>query len=442
MAIKLKLTVVQLSLFIWVILSIHAKGQDDKVKFTHFYIDYPMLPATNGTGAFTVNDFDNDGDMDITLQNQANGKVYWYQKVGPEHWVKYEIASDVYYELGATTIDVNKDGKFDLVMGSCWLENPGNLQDIPSQLWIRHAYNGAMVKGENHDIVSADINHDGKVDFVAYNQKFRDDGGTLRWYDVSNPKEFKYHDIDTFINKREMPAWNNGIHAGFAPHGIGDLNNDDWADIVLPSGWYENPRNEDGNWVLHRWTDYGFKVGKPITPYGTSMRSWICDLNNDGNNDVVISDCDVSDGKPYIIYNIDGGKQFRLEPLPFLDGPSGSLHSLGVADMDGDGDLDIFSGEQEDGDNNMKPVRFSERGMLWINKGPAEKPVFEIQYINIDNPGWHETILKDMDGDGDIDMVTKVWNADAGTDVNPDQKWHVSYWRNESNRKSISAKSL
>ena len=47
-----------------------------------------------------------------------------------------------------------------------------------------------------------------------------------------------------------------------------------------------------------------------------------------------------------------------------------------------------------------------------------------------------------MDGDGDIDLLTKVWNADAGTDNNPDRKWHISYWRNETikNQKTVGIK--
>jgi hypothetical protein len=132
-----------------------------------------------------------------------------------------------------------------------------------------------------------------------------------------------------------------------------------------------------------------------------------------------------------VIYNQNSSENFKLEALPFPEGPSGSLHSLGIADIEGDGDLDIFSGEQEDADPQMKPDGLRERGFIWLNTGTEKKPVFDCRIIHTDNPGWHDTILKDMDGDGDVDLVTKVWNADAGTDGNPDRKWHISYWRNE-----------
>jgi hypothetical protein len=53
-------------------------GQKGELKFTHFYVDMPLEPSSYGTGGFSVNDYDNDGDMDITIQRRTlamkNGK--------------------------------------------------------------------------------------------------------------------------------------------------------------------------------------------------------------------------------------------------------------------------------------------------------------------------------------------------------------------------------
>jgi|GEM_PF-5229488 len=38
--------------------------------------------------------------------------------------------------------------------------------------------------------------------------------------------------------------------------------------------------------------------------------------------------------------------------------------------------------------------------------------------------------LADYDGDGDIDIVSKIWNADGGI-------YHLDYWRNELKKNSM-----
>ena len=85
-------------------------------------------------------------------------------------------------------------------------------------------------------------------------------------------------------------------------------------------------------------------------------------------------------------------------------------HSLQVADIDGDGNLDIFAAEmakwtekRSDPDNpNAK---------AWIFYGDGQGNFRETEFSS--GVGFHEARVADLDGDGDMDILDKPYNWDA-----------------------------
>ncbi|NHE58825.1 FG-GAP repeat domain-containing protein [Cyclobacterium plantarum] len=150
-------------------------------------------------------------------------------------------------------------------------------------------------------------------------------------------------------------------------------------------------------------------------------------MDKDGDKDIVIADSDQTACRIAWLEN-DGldSPTFKAHYLPVTaPGTNGSFHSLALADFDGDGDMDIFTVEQED------PTIFPEgrgpRWYIWENMD-GKGGEFEERVIFDGNLGGHDALIGDIDGDGDPDIVSKIWkrwpgNANGG-------KEHVSWLEN------------
>ena len=387
-------------------------GKKDLTSWTHFTIDEPLPGESWGTGGPTLADYDGDGDLDLALSRRSVQTAYWYEYKNDSTWIRHKIGEHIGLDntLGTTALDIDQDGAMDIVFGHVWFRNPGDLGSKPDALWEPNDY-----PGRGHDIVTVDVDGNGVDDFMVYN------GKRLSWFNVNNELE------EVIISEGYDD------HGGLAPGGVGDIDNDGDVDAIIPGYWFANPGNGSGSWERFEWPFTEI----PKASYGRSARSWIEDIDKDGDVDIIYSHCDTGWGHVYWVRNDDKGNMWNSIQLP--DPPTregdvegtGSFHSLGVADFDLDGDLDIFAGEQEDPDVYMeengllamKPRGLKERGVIWENDG-ASSPNFTPVVIHTDNPGWHDASIGDIDGDGDIDIATKVWNADG-----PD--YHADYWRND-----------
>lgn len=134
-------------------------------------------------------------------------------------------------------------------------------------------------------------------------------------------------------------------------------------------------------------------------------------MEGDGDNDIIIMSGDQVDSRAAWLESSGGSNpEFTVHLLPLnAGGRRGSLHSLAVADFDNDGDLDIFSVEQED--EKILPLNQTSRGFLW------------------ENLGGHDALFGDVDQDDDMDICFKIWKK-LGTNANQGNV-HAVYLENK-----------
>ena len=111
--------------------------------------------------------------------------------------------------------------------------------------------------------------------------------------------------------------------------------------------------------------------------------------------------------------NLDGsGRVWRRHDVPNGPGPRrGAYHSLFVGDLDGDGDLDIVSAEMEAVGGHGSP-----RWYLWENLDGAGGQWREHVILDA-NLGGHEVMVGDLTGNGRPDLISKPWRPRPGNVV-------------------------
>jgi len=336
------------------------------------------------TGEFGANhvaaaDVDGDGDMDLLSAANEDDRIVWYENDGSQNFTVHDITLQTgESEDGVSWVaaaDLDDDGDMDVLSAAwddnkiVWYENNGSESFTAHNISFDTGTttNGAIC------VTTADVDDDGDLD-VLYAATLSDKIG---WFENNGSESFTNHNIP----------------AGDGPRLVVTADVDDDGDLDLASAsrndgtiaWYEN----DGSENFTR---------RIITADADDTRgAAVADVDGDGDIDVLSASVD---GNTIAWYENDGAVDptFTKQTITTTEG---GVQSVTTADVDGDGDIDVISAAQ--GNNTVA---------WWENDGSAN-PTFTKRTITSAAGGPLYATTADVDGDGDLDVLSASWIDDT-----------------------------
>jgi hypothetical protein len=339
--------------------------------------------------------------------------AYWYENPGANggEWKRHQfrtvgIHNEFVSDCGEWIVDVDHDGLPDLITtgwianGLWWYRNPGPKATAAGATWKAEKITDSY---DTEGGAFFDINGDGKPDLALahYNR-----AGVL-WVDFSKDKPRVHH-----LGGRAEDG-----------HGIGvaDINGDGKADVLTTHGWFEQIDADNDKWKWHGDWDIG-DAGFPILGY---------DVNHDGKLDLIYGQ-----GHGYGLYWLEqaGTADHPMWIRHTIDESFSQSHALLLADIDGDGALELITGKRYRGHSGADPGSY-DPVVVYAYKLPtktqldaaksggegtkgtmetmriadsAADPVFTRYALSVNGTASAGTqfIAADLDQDGDLDLAS------------------------------------
>ncbi|MBN2329943.1 MAG: DUF1080 domain-containing protein [Candidatus Omnitrophica bacterium] len=334
-------------------------------------------------------DINNDGLLDIALQNNNahGGWLGWLEtQADKKNWKRHIIAETApngeTFACGDLDAgDIDNDGDIDIFAFAhpgewdeggapttiYWYENPS---------WTAHRIGQApaFVK----DVNAADFNGDGRLDLVAITF-------------VQNMMTIFRQDSPTEWKKVQSIQIKN-LHEGMD---VGDIDGDGDLDVAAAGYWVENPGgNLESVWPVHiidkKWNTQDGDWSRNAT------KVFCRDIDNDQKAEVFISHSERK-GYPVSMYKSQDPKSGDWSET-VLHKDLAAAHTLQVFDFDGDGDYDALAGVNMNRAKGIEVDPFP--AILFLNQGDAQS----WRPIQLTDGGIYNGQAADLEGDGDIDI--------------------------------------
>jgi hypothetical protein len=344
--------------------------------------DWPGASRDFGTGSSTtrgvvVGDVNGDGALDIVVGNDSEQNAI-YLNDGAGNFPNTGVYTRTFGVGSVEALgDVNGDGALDIVTSASGGQNTVYLNDGTGDYPDTSAYTRTFGTGSDNtsSVAAGDVDRDGDLDLIVGNSAYP--GGQQNVVYLNDG-------TGTFSDFRNFGPGTDDTRSV----AVGDVNGDNTPDIVVcntsqPGGIYLN----DGTGSFPNTSPY-------TRTFGTSSdlvdSIALGDVDGDGDLDIAIGNLQ----RQNAVYLNDGTGSFAIAS-EFGTGLDIST-SVALADMNGDAALDIVVGNPG--------LWGGEQNAVYLNDGGGDFSAANAHHFGDSTYPW-SIAVGDMDGDGDLDIV-------------------------------------